>query len=68
MTEHRQPREQYTPRHAFQPVPITELRDVCWRQVDEYDGWPVYCGFSRLDHYVREQPVVVPGWQRWADE
>lgn len=67
MTEHRQPREGYTPRHAFVAVWPNQVRDFCWRQVDEYDGWPVYCGFTRLEHYVRDAAGVVPAWQEWAD-
>ena len=64
--EHRQPRETYTPRHAFQ-VFQGDLRDWCGRVVDEYDGWPVYCGFLRSEHYVLSDVPSIPPWQAWRD-
>ena len=60
------PRDQYTPRHAFERLAV-DVRNWCGRQVDEYDGWPVYCGFSRAEHYVAEPWPAVPAWQGWED-
>lgn len=59
-------RGEYTPRHAFERLGV-DVRDWCGRVVDEYNGWPVYCGFDRQAHYVVGEVPLVPAWQAWVD-